>query len=166
MASKKTGIDKSGAQGYARRMNASEKALQYFHQGFNCAQSVFAALADQVGMSERDALLFASAFGAGLGRMRGTCGAFSGLCLVAGYRHGNLSGDPAEKEHIFSLTRQLADDFRREFGTLTCRELLHLDEEMESSARPSERSAAYYEARPCERCVAFCAERAQRLLDT
>lgn len=148
------------------RMNeASTKALDYFHQGFNCSQSVFAAFADQVGMSERDALLFSSAFGAGLGRMRGTCGAFSGLCMVAGFCKGNLSGNPQEKEIIFSLTRELADSFKQEFGTLSCRELLHLDEEMESSARPNERTPDYYAARPCERCVAFCAQKAQDLID-
>lgn len=148
------------------RMNeASTRALDYFHQGFNCAQSVFAAFADQVGMSERDALLFSSAFGAGLGRMRGTCGAFSGLCMVAGFCKGNLSGNPLEKEIIFSLTRELADSFKQEFGTLSCRELLHLDEEMESSARPNERTPDYYAARPCERCVAFCAQKAQDLID-
>lgn len=145
-------------------MNAESKALEYFHKGFNCAQSVFAAFADQVGLSEDAALRFSSAFGAGLGRMRGTCGAFSGLCMVAGFCKGNLSGNPDEKEIIFSLTRQLAEDFKAEFGTLTCRELLHLDEEMEVSARPNERTSAYYAARPCEQCVAFCARKAQELL--
>ena len=146
-------------------MQAEEKALHYFHQGFNCAQSVFAAMADQVGMSEDAALRFSSAFGAGLGRMRGTCGAFSGLCMVAGFCKGNLTGNPDDKEIIFSLTRKLADEFKKEFGSLTCRELLHLDTEMESSARPNERTSAYYEARPCEHCVAFCARLAQDLLN-
>ena len=146
-------------------MHADEKALNYFHQGFNCAQSVFAAMADKVGMSEEAALRFSSAFGAGLGRMRGTCGAFAGLCMVAGYCRGNLTGDPADKEQIFSLTRELAEAFKQEFGTLTCRELLHLDEEMESSARPNDRTSSYYASRPCERCVAFCASKAQELLN-
>lgn len=146
--------------------DASTRALDYFHRGFNCAQSVFAAFADQVGMSERDALLFSSAFGAGLGRMRGTCGAFSGLCMVAGFCKGNLSGAPEEKEIIFSLTRELAETFKLEFGTLSCRELLHLDEEMESSARPNERTQAYYDCRPCERCVTFCAMKAEELIKT
>ena len=147
-----------------KRMNAETRALEYFHQGFNCAQSGFAAFATQVGLSEEAALRFSSAFGAGLGRMRGTCGAFSGHCLVAGFCQGNLIGQPEDKERIFALTRSLADDFKAEFGTLTCRELLHLDEEMEQSARPNERPAAYYAARPCERCVAFCARKAQALL--
>ena len=143
---------------------AQEQALAYFHRGFNCAQSVFTPFAERLGLSEDAALRVSSAFGAGLGRMRGTCGAFSGLCMVAGFCKGNLTGQPEDKERIFSLTRALADDFKAEFGTLTCRELLHLDEEMESSARPNERTEAYYAARPCERCVAFCARKAQALL--
>ena len=59
-----------------------EKAIDYFHQGYNCAQSVFAAFAEELGLSEAAALRLPSAFGAGLGRMRGTCGAFSGLALI------------------------------------------------------------------------------------
>lgn len=149
----------------ASMTNASDLALAYFHKGYNCAQSVFAALAPQVGLSEEAALKFSAAFGAGLGRMRGTCGAFSGLCMVAGHCKGNLTGNPEDKEIIFSLTRALADDFKAEFGTLYCRELLHLEEEMETSARPSERTSTYYAERPCERCVAFCAAKAQELLN-
>lgn len=147
-------------------MNDSEKALHYFHQGFNCAQSVFAALAPRLKLTEETALRLASAFGAGLGRMRGTCGAFSALCMVAGARYGNLSGAPEDKECIFSLTRQLAEEFKAEFGSLNCRELLHLEEEMEKSARPSVRTESYYASRPCERCVAFCAKRAGQLLES
>lgn len=143
---------------------AQEKALAYFHRGYNCAQSVFTPFAEQLGLSESSALLVSSAFGAGIGRMRGTCGAFSGLCMVAGFCRGNLTGDPADKEKIFALTRELAEAFRQEFGSLLCRELLHLNEGEEESARPSDRTAAYYAARPCERCVAFCAKQAERLL--
>ncbi len=143
---------------------AQERALAYFLRGFNCAQSVFTPFAERLGLSEKAALRVSSAFGAGLGRMRGTCGAFSGLCMVAGFCKGNLSGNPEDKEKIFALTRELAESFKTEFGTLLCRELLHLNEEEQESARPSERTSAYYEARPCERCVAFCAAQADRLL--
>ena len=143
---------------------AQEQALTYFHRGFNCAQSVFTPFASRLGFSEETALKFSAAFGAGLGRMRGTCGAFSGLCMVAGFCKGNLTGNPEDKERIFSLTRELADEFKQEFGTLLCRELLHLEEGKSESARPSDRTAAYYAARPCERCVAFCAKRAEQLL--
>ena len=139
--------------------------MAYFHQGYNCAQSVFAAFAAEVGLSESQALRLAAGFGAGVGRMRGMCGAFSGLTLVAGHCQGNISGRPEDKERIFSLVRELADGFKSQFGTLSCRELLHLDENLQESARPNERTRAYYDARPCERCVAFCAQKAEELLN-
>ncbi len=143
---------------------AAERALAYFHQGFNCAQSVFAACAQEMGLSEEQALRLSAGFGAGVGRMRGMCGAFSGLTMVAGHCKGNLTGEPQDKEVVFSLVRELADAFKAEFGTLTCRELLHLDENQQESARPNERTKAYYDARPCERCVAFCATKAEQIL--
>ncbi|MDO5472884.1 MAG: C-GCAxxG-C-C family protein [Akkermansia sp.] len=142
-----------------------QAALNFFHQGYNCAQSVFAPFAAQVGISEELALRLAAGFGAGVGRMRGMCGAFSGLTLVAGYCKGNLSGQSEDKEIIFSLVRRMAADFTAEFGTLTCRELLHLEADTIEGARPNERTAAYYAARPCERCVAFCATKAAELLN-
>lgn len=143
---------------------ASERALHYFHAGYNCAQSVFAAFAEELGLGEEMGLKLSSGFGAGVGRMRGMCGAFSGLTLVAGYCKGNVTGVPEDKEIIFSQVRALAEDFKQEFGTLTCRELLHLDEAVQEGARPSDRTQAYYDARPCERCVAFCAAKAAELL--
>ena len=143
---------------------AEQRALAYFHRGYNCAQSVFAAFAEDLGLSEELALRLSAGFGAGVGRMRGMCGAFSGLTMVAGYCKGNLTGVPEDKEVVFSLVRELAESFKAEFGTLTCRELLHLDEGVQESARPNERTQAYYAARPCEHCVAFCARKAADLL--
>lgn len=144
---------------------AEQRALAYFHQGYNCAQSVFAAFAEDLGLSEELALRLSAGFGAGVGRMRGMCGAFSGLTMVAGYCKGNLTGEPEDKEVVFSLVRELAESFKSEFGTLTCRELLHLDEGVQEGARPNERTQAYYAARPCEHCVAFCARKAADLLN-
>lgn len=145
--------------------SAPQDALDTFHQGYSCAQSVLAPFAEALGMSRPEALRLSSAFGAGLGRMRGTCGAFSSLCMVAGHCCGNTEGSVEGKERIYSLVRRLAGRFRAEFGTLSCRELLQLPENCEESATPSARTAAYYEARPCERCIAFCARQAAELLN-
>ena len=145
-----------------QQSRAEERALAYFHQGYNCAQSVFTAFAEQMQLSEELALRLSAGFGAGVGRMRGMCGAFSGLTMLAGFRNGNLTGQPEDKEQIFSLVREQAAAFKAEFGTLTCRELLHLDAQVQEGARPNERTQAYYDARPCERCVAFCAKQAER----
>lgn len=160
-------IDSAPLRGYALRMDSSQAAsaaLDFFHQGYSCAQSVLAPFAGHLGISTEQALLLSSAFGAGLGRMRGTCGALSSLCMIAGHCHGNTEGTVEGKEHIYSLVRTLADDFRREFGSITCSDLLQINFPQNESARPQERSASYYASRPCDRCVAFCARKAQGLL--
>ena len=143
-----------------------EKAIDYFHQGYNCAQSVFAAFAEELGLfrGRRPAPAF------GLRRRSGPHARhlrriFRARPHCTGFKHGNLFPDPADKERIFALTRKLADEFRTEFGSLQCRELLHLPPDAEEGARPSERTAAYYAARPCECCVAFCAARAAEILE-
>ena len=161
-------IDRGAPPRYAWRMDstpAAEAALTFFHRGYRCAQSVLAPFAGQLGITTEQALRFASGFGAGMGRMRGTCGALSSLCMIAGHCHGNTEGTAEGKEHIYKLIRTLAGEFSNEFGSITCSKLLNLPDNVVESARPEERSAEYYAARPCERCIAFCAERAQVLLN-
>lgn len=138
------------------------RALEYFHKGYNCAQSVFVAGADAHGFSEETALLLSSAFGAGIGRMRETCGAFSGLIMLVGMTEGNKTPDREDKEHIFALTQRLAGEFKEQFGSLKCKELLGLDENDEriTTTLPQARTQEYYAERPCEACVAFCAKKA------
>lgn len=141
-----------------------EQALAFFHRGYSCAQSVLAPFAARLGMEETTALKLASGFGAGMGRMRDTCGAFSSLVMVAGFCRGNTSGRAEDKEGIYLCIRSLAERFRSQFGTLRCRELLGLEEGSAESARPRERTVDYYASRPCERCVALCARWAEELL--
>ena len=50
-------------------MTRSEKAMEYFMQGANCAQAVTAAFADLIGVDERAAFRMAAPFGGG--RFRG-----------------------------------------------------------------------------------------------
>lgn len=142
----------------------SEQALGFFYRGFSCAQSVLAPFAADLGMSEQSALRLAAPFGAGLGRMRGTCGAFSSLCMVAGHCCGNTEGTVEGKERIYRLTRELAERFTAAHGSLLCRELLHLEPGQSEPAAPGERSPAYYEGRPCMRCIAWAAAEAEQLL--
>lgn len=144
--------------------NYEAAATRYFRQGYSCAQSVFAPFAAALGMSEELALRLSAGMGAGIGRMRGTCGTFCSLTLIAGYCRGNLEGTPEGKERIYSYVRALADQFKAEFGTLSCKELLHLDDSVQEGARPSVRTPEFYATRPCENCVRFCARLAARTL--
>ena len=60
----------------------SQKATEYFKQGYNCAQSVLLAFAPDLNMDNDTALKLASSFGGGMGRLREVCGAVSACCTV------------------------------------------------------------------------------------
>lgn len=126
------------------------KAESLFMQGFNCCQSVVAAFADIYGYSERQALTLSAGFGAGIGRMRLTCGACCALAQLAGMDCGSSTpGDREGKSHNYKIVQQLLERFRQEHGSTTCSELLKLKKGAPLSYEASERTAEYYRTRPC-----------------
>lgn len=124
-----------------------DQAYQYFKQGYNCSQSVAAAFASEMGLSEEQVMKMAVGFGGGVGRMREVCGAFSGLVLVLGTLYG--SADPAQKTALYTEVQALAERFKDESGgSIICRELLGLSRP-EGSPVASPRTETYYQKRPC-----------------
>ena len=129
-------------------------------QGFNCAQSVVGAWADYFGLDMDIALRISSSFGGGIGRMRLTCGAASGMFMLAGLATGTT--DPKDRDakaHNYQVVQQLAEAFRQEMGSITCAELLGLNREQRTTNPiPEERTPEYYRKRPCKEIVG-CASR-------
>lgn len=126
-----------------------EKSAKLFQEGYNCAQSVFAAFAPLYGMDEKFALKLASSFGAGMGRMREVCGTVSAMSMLASLENGNVDpNDTTAKQANYELVRRFANEFQRKNKTIICKELLGL-KKAEESARPSERTKEYYKERPC-----------------
>jgi C_GCAxxG_C_C family probable redox protein len=106
-------------------MTPSEKATGYFRNGFNCSQSVFAAFAPDLGVSEDDSLKIACAFGGGMGRQQFTCGAVTGALMTLGLKYGKaLLDEDEKKQQTYLLTREFCNEFIKKFGTINCRELL------------------------------------------
>lgn len=103
-----------------------KKAQTLFKMGYNCSQAVFAACADHYGMIDKElALRISASFGGGIGRMGKTCGVCSAMFLIEGLRSGSaLPGDKEGKLRNYSKVRQLAEIFRRRFGSTTCSTLL------------------------------------------
>ncbi len=104
-----------------------ELAEARHQQGYNCAQSVFSALAERVGLPVETALKIAAPFGGGIGRLGEVCGAVSGGLMAIGAAEGHTAADPAAKERSYRLARDFAEEFRRRHGAITCRELLGCD---------------------------------------
>ena len=87
--------------------------------------------------------------------MRRTCGAVTALGLLAGLRHGAYDpNDLAAKTAFYALIQKLDAEFTAEFGTSQCAQLLAAAG-CEAAPAPSARSAEYYAARPCARCIEF-----------
>ena len=136
----------------------SDKAVENFKQGYNCAQSVFLAFADELNFDRDIALKLASSFGGGMGRLREVCGAVSSMFAIAGLKQGYVSPDDDElKTQHYELIQKLAEKFKAKFDTIICRELLELPAGPDSPV-PSKRTEEYYAKRPCEEFIKFAAE--------
>ena len=133
-------------------MTHAQTARELFLSGCSCSQAVVGAFAADLGLSRETAMKLASSFGGGMGGMRETCGAVSGMLIVAGLKWGySETGNLDIKTQHYARTRALLEAFEAEHGTLICRELLaHLET---LSKDPSARTPEYYKTRPCARFV-------------
>ena len=130
------------------------RAVELFKMGYNCAQAVTAAFADEYGYTEEQALKMSASFGGGIGRMRETCGAACGMFILAGLETGSTDADDRQgKADNYALVQRLAQEFSRENGSLICAELLGLRERKPQVATPDERTPAYSANRPCAKMV-------------
>ena len=92
-------------------MNHAQKARDLFLSGCSCSQAVFAAFADDFGMDQDTALRLASSFGGGMGGMRETCGAVSGMLMVAGLKWGYSEvGNLEKKTAHYARVRSLIEE--------------------------------------------------------
>ena len=140
-------------------MDHGERAAELFLRGYNCAQAVAVAFCDVTGLEPDFSAKMASSFGGGMGRMREVCGAVSGMLMVAGLVYGyDTPGDDVSKKKHYALVQELAGRFRREIGSIVCREIL---KDPPSDPDPTPRTAEFYAQRPCARMVVL----AGRILD-
>ncbi len=132
-------------------MDHGRYAAELFLQGYNCAQSVVVAFCDLTGMEKSYAARLSSSFGGGMGRMREVCGAVSGMLLVAGLLYGyDTPGDDEIKHRHYQLVQELSGRFREQVGSIVCRDILN---NPPSDPNPTQRTAEYYQTRPCARMV-------------
>lgn len=136
-----------------------DAAYAWFLKGYNCSQSVVAAFAPQLGLTEEMALRLSAGFGAGIGRMREVCGAFCGVVTVLSMVYADPA-DPKDKSRMYALVQEAAEQYRsRNGGSIICRELL-----AKAGAAPAggtaaeDRTADYYKKRPCPELCRICAD--------
>ena len=97
-------------------MDRKEYAVQLKHGGFNCAQAVLCAFADETGFSEEDLKKIGAGFGVGMGNMEATCGALVGAEILMGIKE--YQGRP-----LLRKAREMHQAFTERCGASLCKDL-------------------------------------------
>jgi len=133
-------------------------AITLFEQGYNCSQAVFMAYADKYQIDRETAAKLATSFGGGMGRLREVCGAVSGMFFVLGLHYPfTQPTDKVAKDANYKAVQRTAAEFKSVMGSYICADLLKTKREPQQP-ESAERNEAYYNLRPCTRCVAVAAE--------
>ncbi len=101
-------------------MDKKEYAVELHRQGCNCCQAVLLAYEAETGLTKEQLMAAGVAFGSGMGRMEGNCGALVGAEMILG-----LATYEGKKIHRDAAA--LFDSFRERCGAAVCRELKGID---------------------------------------
>ncbi|MBR2407766.1 MAG: C_GCAxxG_C_C family protein [Lachnospiraceae bacterium] len=108
-------------------MNHVDKAEKYFAQKFHCSQAVLAAFAEDLGLTEEQALKLGGCFGAGMCKGE-VCGACVGALMVLGMKFGQCRIEDLESRRKTNKVAEVfLDEFRKKNGSYLCKELLRCD---------------------------------------
>ena len=108
-------------------MTKTEKAKILFENNYNCAQAIIGAFSEEIGLSAETALKIANGFGGGV-RCGELCGAASGAIMVIGMKCGfHIQNDLDQKNFCNKKTAEFLDLFKKENGSILCRDILGTD---------------------------------------
>ena len=135
-------------------MKRAERAKALFLEGYNCAQAVVLAFAEDAGLDESVAKAFSRPLGGGMGRLRQTCGAVSGAAVASGVLFPELT-----KPETYALVQEIARRFAEKNGSYNCGELLRgAGLKTDTAPNPERRTEEYYKKRPCPELIYDAAE--------
>lgn len=145
-------------------MSRGDIAYENFLKGYNCTQAVTVAFSDVFGLEDEKLARISGGFGGGMGRMREVCGTFSGIVMILSEVYGYSEPKNLEaKKALYEKIRAAAEEFRRDNGSIICKELLGL-EKAEASAEPEARTPEYYKKRPCPLLCKYAADLAEKII--
>ncbi|MBE7078278.1 MAG: C_GCAxxG_C_C family protein [Clostridiales bacterium] len=140
-------------------MSRIEKAKEYFKQGYACSQAVALAFEDIIGLDRETIIKITLPFGGGLGRLRLTCGAVSGMAFVVGAVFSSAENNPENKKKVYAITQELCAKFKEKCGSLICGELLaKMQVPVEVGGEAEVRTKEYYQKRSCAEMVGLAVE--------
>ena len=146
-------------------MNRKELAKQYFYDGYACSQAIVLAFSDLLNMDKEQLIKVSLPFGGGIGRLRLTCGAFSGMLIVVSLLFSNYEDVEENKIKTYEIVQELAKRFEEVHTTLSCEKILELAQiDIQIGGSPEARTDEYYKKRPCGKIVYQAAEILEKYL--
>lgn len=144
-------------------MSRADKAKEYFQQGYTCSQAVALAFVDLTELNEDQLKKITLPFGGGMGRLRLTCGAVSGMVAILGL----LAPNETTKTEIYTATQTLCKRFEGENGSLICGDLLTgANLKVTVGGEAEKRTDEYYKKRPCAELVYSSAKILEEYLES
>lgn len=108
-------------------MDRKQLATVFHDKQFNCAQSTFAAFAEDLGIDLETALKVSTCFGGGM-RCGEVCGAVTGALMAIGMKCGSAKeNDNESKMPAYKMEIEFLDEFKKRNGCLRCIDLLGYD---------------------------------------
>jgi len=112
----------------ADRKELARLARENFDGKLNCAEATSKAVADYFNVGRCGFPRAATAFGGGVARTGGPCGAVSGTLMGLGLLFGrDGGGDHRRLDKVYAMVREFKQRFTQRFGSTVCRELLSCD---------------------------------------
>ena len=145
-------------------MNRIEIAKQKFNDGYNWAQSVLFAFADDRLIDQNTALKITTGFGGGIALTGEVCGACSAGVMLLGLIYGRgLNENKRKKENTYGKVQKFLELFKEKNVSIHCRENLN-----GCDLRTKEGHDLFeekkYEEKVCLNCVVSSIEILQKLI--
>ncbi|MCK4443352.1 MAG: C_GCAxxG_C_C family protein [Thermoplasmata archaeon] len=108
--------------------NLGSTAEELFKKGFNCAEALSSAVAEDCHIESRAIPHIATPFGAGMGGKGNACGCLTGGIMGIGLMYGR--SDPTDNERkklAYEKTKLFYDKFVERFGSTNCIDLCGAD---------------------------------------
>lgn len=135
-----------------------QKAVAYFQNGYNCAQSVLLTLHEHIQPDGKTELVpkIATGFGGGIGRCGSVCGALTGSIMAVGIKYGTNEVGVEKRANAYAKARALYKLFEEQHGTVFCRDLIKYDLSNSEQAAKARQEGAF--ERVCTKLVRAAVE--------
>lgn len=142
--------------------NHVNKATELYLNNYLCSQAVLAAFAEELGLSEDQALKLGACFGGGMCKGE-VCGACTGALMALGLKYGQCESGAENRIKSNDATVRFLEQFSSENGSYICRELLGCDLTTQEGKKYAVENKLFSEI--CPKMVASAAKIAEQLLN-